>query len=84
MWITPAKGYLTQPASIRWEQNKHNIRYGGRPLSSNELKPLGYLATDCRLQIIKVTYTPNKTPIWPRTDWKLNHGGSWLAPNRTY
>ena len=62
MWITPEKGYLTQPASICWEQNRHYVRFGGQPPSSNELKALGYLATEHCLQIIPVTYNPEKTP----------------------
>ena len=53
MWITPEKGYLTQPESICWEQN-HYVRFGGQPLSSNELKPLGYLANEHCFQIIQV------------------------------
>ena len=78
--ITPEKGYLTQPTSICWEQNKH-VRFGRWPISSNELKSLGYLPTEHCLPITQVTYNPDKTPIWPGMDWGSNPGLCWLAPN---
>ena len=84
MWITPEKGYLTQPTSICWEQNKHQIAFEGRHLSSNELKSLGYLATEHCLRIIQVTHSPDKTPVCPRMDRGFNPGVCWLAPNGTY
>ena len=84
MWITPEKGYLTQHASICWEPNKHYVRCGERPLSSIELKPLGYLATEHCLQIIWVIYDLKKTPVWSGMDWGFNPGVSWLDPNGIY
>ena len=54
------------------------------PLSSNELKHLGYLATKCCLQIIQVTYNPDKTPMQPGMDQGFNPEVHWLALNEMY
>ena len=84
MWITPEKGYLTQPASNCWEQNKYYVGFGGQHLSSNGLKPLGHLATKYCLQITQVTYSPDMIPARPGINWGFNPGVSCLSLNEIY
>ena len=44
---------------------------------------MGYLYPEHCKQILEVTYHPNRSVQWPRSNWKYNPGIRWVAPNRT-